>query len=207
MALPKPRTSLSFPGAVTRPLRACDLPLAHTFPLSASGAGPAKPRHTPSVPFPMTTPSTALGAGLGSGGPGRCGAPRSYGKGVFTSVFCMSVLPPGQLPRVSQQRKALWHLPQQLCQRLGEPRVTCTCRRPAAGSFHPSRSCHGSRESPHAGTGRGRRCSCRSPRGGFSHPDIVNPPFPHGPRCGKHLLPRPFPVRPCPSLGLPRRFS
>lgn len=58
----------------------------------------AEPRHTPALPFPMTTPSTAPAAGLGSGGPGRCGDPRSYGKGVFTSVFCTSVLPPGELP-------------------------------------------------------------------------------------------------------------
>lgn len=46
----------------------------------------------------MTTPSTALRAGFGSGAGGAgAGLLRSYGKGLFTSVFCVSVLLLGQL--------------------------------------------------------------------------------------------------------------
>lgn len=45
----------------------------------------------------MTTPSTALRAGFGSWGGAGAGLLRSYGKGLFTSVFCVSLLLLGQL--------------------------------------------------------------------------------------------------------------
>lgn len=79
----------------------CDLPLAHTFPLRASRVLPRrhrKPRHTPlasavSYDNAVNSAEQDLGPGRGAGEGLFC----SYGKGVFTSVFCMSVLPPGQL--------------------------------------------------------------------------------------------------------------
>lgn len=64
-----------------------------------SRTGTVKPRHTPlasSVSYDNAVNSTQSRIWVRGGGAGA-GLLRSYGKGLFTSVFCVSVLLLGQL--------------------------------------------------------------------------------------------------------------
>lgn len=109
--------------------------------------------------------------------------------GCLLLCFACRCYPRDSSPRVSQHRKALWHFPQQLCQRLGEPCVTCpaTDRLQEAPSFPELPWLPGTPVLVQAGA--------RSPRRVFSHPNNAPGSKSHstGPAVGGVSCLAPFP--------------
>lgn len=166
-----------------------------------SRTGTVKARHTPlasAVSYDNAVNSVRNGTGvLGGAGVGLL---RSYGEGVFTSVFVCQCCPRDGSLCVRLQGKALWHLSQQLRQHLGEPPVTCqTPQRdphwepdgghilPGAATA-PSEASSPSPASARAGTGRSWKISqvlLLQPSWWVFSPRFCTrqrtPPFPHRP--------------------------